>query len=55
MAKKSNPITTTDLGNGFVRLVAKKGYVLVSERLNRAVSEAVVKPENAADFKVVKA
>ena len=43
-------IIVTDLGNGYVRLVASPGYELVIKRNNQVVSEAVVKPENVKDF-----
>lgn len=43
-------INIKDIGNGYVRLTAKKGYNLYSVRLARAVSEAVVKREQVREF-----
>lgn len=42
-----------DLENGYFQLKAKKGFILYSIRLNRAVSEAVVKEEEFKNFKAV--
>ena len=48
-------ITSKDLGNGFIQLKAKRGYRLYSLRLGREVSEAIIKPEQASEFKAVEA
>lgn len=46
-------IIYTDLGNGYFNLKPKKGYALFSVRLNRAVSEAVVKKEQFNEFMAI--
>ena len=47
-------IIVKDLSSGFVNLKAKKGYSLFSIRINRVVSEAVVKAEEAKNFVAIK-
>ena len=47
-------IKITKLDDGYVRLAPKRGWKLYSVRLDRVVSEAVVKEENIKDFKAVK-
>lgn len=47
-------IKITKLADGYVRLAPKRGWRLYSVRLDRVVSEAVVKEENIKDFKAIK-
>ena len=46
-------IIITDLGNGFSRLVAERGFRLFAKNLGRFVSEAVVKESNFKNFVAV--
>lgn len=46
-------IITQDLGNGYVRLTAAKGYRLLAVKINQVVSEAVVRPTEAGKFKAI--
>ena len=48
-------INITDLGTGYVRVTAKRGWKLFAKPLRRIVSEAVVKPEATGNFDAVKA
>ena len=47
-------IKVTKLADGYVRLTAKRGYKLYSIRLDRTISEAVIKENDCKDFKAVK-
>lgn len=47
-------IKITKLADGYVRLSPKRGWKLYAISLDRTVSEAVVKEENAKNFKAVK-
>lgn len=49
MADATN-IIVKQFNDEFVIVRAKKGYILYSVRLGRAVSEAVVKPEQVKYF-----
>ena len=48
-------IIIKDLGNGFFLLRPKKNYSLFSVRLNRAVSEAVVREKEINNFQAIEA
>lgn len=47
-------IKITKLADGYVRLTAKRGWKLYAIRLDRIVSEAVIKESDCKDFKAVK-
>ena len=46
-------IIVTDLGNGFFRLKAERGWRLFAINLNRCVSSATVKEENLNNFRAI--
>lgn len=46
-------INITDLGTGYVRLTAKRGWKIFAKPLRRIVSEAVVKEADIDKFEAV--